>query len=349
MKLYKQIIFILIIFFKTGNLLSENNLFNVNNIELEKKVKTPNKTLANQAIKSAFDQLVKKILLKEDSKKLSGMDISLIKELVMYYQVSDISKKKEGNKEFVNFNVTFDKDKIHNLFFEKRISYADISDKELNVLPILIKDNEIYIFNNNFFYNNWNEIYSSNLIDFILPLENIEIIQEINKNRNNLLNIQNKKIFSEFKNKNTALIFIEDSKDKNKRAYLNANIESKNISKSIIFKDHDLSLQELNKKIILETKRELINLIKLENLIDIGTPSFINVKLNINRKKNLKELNSRIKNIDLIENIFVQEFNKDHVKLKIKYLGNLDKMMKKLQNKNINLELINDQWIITSL
>ena len=37
MKLYKQIIFILIIFFKTETLLSENNLFNVNNIEVEKK------------------------------------------------------------------------------------------------------------------------------------------------------------------------------------------------------------------------------------------------------------------------------------------------------------------------
>ena len=37
MKLYKQIIFILIVFFKTETVLSENNLFNVNNIELKKK------------------------------------------------------------------------------------------------------------------------------------------------------------------------------------------------------------------------------------------------------------------------------------------------------------------------
>ena len=37
MKLYKQIIFILVVFFKTETLLSQNNLFNVNNIELVKK------------------------------------------------------------------------------------------------------------------------------------------------------------------------------------------------------------------------------------------------------------------------------------------------------------------------
>ena len=39
MKFYKQLIFILIVFLKTETLLSENNLFNVNNIELEKKDK----------------------------------------------------------------------------------------------------------------------------------------------------------------------------------------------------------------------------------------------------------------------------------------------------------------------
>jgi hypothetical protein len=32
--------------------------------------------------------------------------------------------------------------------------------------------------------------------------------------------------------------------------------------------------------------------------------------------------------------------------LRIKYLGKLDKIINQLKNKNINLQLINDQWII---
>ena len=40
MKYYKLIIFILIVFFKTKTVFSENNLFNVNNIQLEKKIKS---------------------------------------------------------------------------------------------------------------------------------------------------------------------------------------------------------------------------------------------------------------------------------------------------------------------
>ena len=42
MKLYKLIFTILIVFLKTETLLSENNLFNVNNIEL-KKIKSQTK------------------------------------------------------------------------------------------------------------------------------------------------------------------------------------------------------------------------------------------------------------------------------------------------------------------
>ena len=58
---------------------------------------------------------------------------------------------------------------------------------------------------------------------------------------------------------------------------------------------------------------------KSQNLIDIRTPSFLNAKLNLNKKSNLVLLNSRINKIDLVENIFVQEFNKDYLKLKIKF------------------------------
>ena len=72
----KNLIFIsciLIILFKTGNVLSDNNIFNVNNIEVEKKGKVNNELLANQAIKKGFIELLNKILLQEDSKKLEDL------------------------------------------------------------------------------------------------------------------------------------------------------------------------------------------------------------------------------------------------------------------------------------
>ena len=96
MKLFKQLIFILIVFLKTETLLSENNLFNVNNILLEKKEKITNNALTNKAIKIGFEQLTTRILLEDDKKKLSALDFLEIKKLVTYYQVTnEIEKKNE--------------------------------------------------------------------------------------------------------------------------------------------------------------------------------------------------------------------------------------------------------------
>ena len=112
MKFYKQIIFILIIFLKTETLLSQNNLFNVNNIKLIKKDKISNSVLADQAIKKGFKQLITKILLKEDIDKLLDLEFNSVKKLVTYYQISDLPEETtEG--EFVNFSVTFDKNTVY--------------------------------------------------------------------------------------------------------------------------------------------------------------------------------------------------------------------------------------------
>ena len=348
MKLYKQLLFILVVFFKTETLFSENNLFNVNNIELEKKDKITTNRLADLAIKKGFDQLITRILLKEDVEKLSGLKLSSIKQLIMYYQISNVSKQ-NNKEELINFSVTFDKNKIHDLFYKRGISYSEILNKELYILPILIQNNEIYIFNNNFFYKNWNEFDKNDLIEFILPLENIEIIQNINRNKKNLINLNVINLFQEYAKKNLAVVLIDKNNIENIKIYIKSIIQGKNISKNLDLKRKDFSKDKLNELVIIETKNELINLIKSKNLIDIRTPFFLNVKLNLYKENNLVELNSRIKKIDSVNNIYVQEFSKDYVKLRIKYLGSLQKVINQLKEENIELKLENDQWIIKTL
>ena len=346
--MYKQIIIILVVFFKTETLFSENNLFNVNNIKLEKKDKITNDILADQAIKQGFEQLIKKILLKEDSDRFTNLSFSSIKQLVSFYQISNASNDEKKGRELVNFSVTFDKEKIHNLFYERGILYSKISDKELYVLPIFIKKEEIFVFNNNFFYKEWNNIYQSDLIEFILPLENIEIIRSINNLKNNLINLDILTLFEEYRGKNLAFVLIEDNKNYIEKVYVKTMIQGKTISKNLIFKKK-YETSNNYKDIIKETKKELIDLVKANNLIDIRTPSFLNVKLNTGKKNNLVEIKSRIKKIDAIENIYVQDFNKDYMNLRIKYLGKLEKIIRSLKVNKIDLQLINNRWIIKTL
>ena len=346
MKFKKLLIIILIVFLKTGNVLSNNAIFDVNNIEIEKKPKTSNKVLANQAIKKGFIKLTNKILIEKDIKKLQSLKLSEIKELVKYYQISN-KFNKDNNFEVINFNISFDKDKVHSLFYTKNISYSDITNKELFIIPILKKKDQIFIYNKNFFYDNWNEFNDTELIEFILPLENIEIIQNVNLNKDNLLNLKLSNLFKEYLEKNIALVLIEQKNSNEEKIYLKIKISGKEIVKNIVIKRQELTEEQLYKQIITLAKQEIINLIKLQSLIDVRAPSFLNAELIMNQKKNnLVEFKSRIQKIDSIENIYIQKLNNESVFLKIKFLGNIEKVIRQLEIQKIFLEFENDQWSI---
>ena len=140
MKFYKSITIILIVFIKTGNVLSYEDIFNVNNIELVKKAGVSSQELTKKAIKKGFIELQRKILLKEESKKLSQLDFSQINNLVSYYQI--VSKNKDNEQQNkVIYNIFFDKEKLHNIFYKKNISYSEIIDKEIYLIPIHKKEN----------------------------------------------------------------------------------------------------------------------------------------------------------------------------------------------------------------
>ena len=79
MKYLKLISLILLVFFKTGTIFSNENIFNVNNIEIKKEDNINNEDAANKAIKEGFKTLVKRVLLQEDKKKLSNLNFKQIK------------------------------------------------------------------------------------------------------------------------------------------------------------------------------------------------------------------------------------------------------------------------------
>ena len=81
-------------------------------------------------------------------------------------------------------------------------------------------------------------------------------------------------LFKEYINKNLALVLIEDENKENIKVYIKSTIQGKNISRSLKLKSKDKNEEEYYKTIIEETKKELTNLVKSENLIDIRTPSF---------------------------------------------------------------------------
>ena len=82
-----------------------------------------------------------------------------------------------------------------------------------------------------------------------------------------------------------------------KKIYLKTRIQSNLISKNLNLKKNDLEKGDFDKKTIFKIKQELTKLVKSQNLIDISTPYFLNVKLNLDKKSNLVLLSSESKKL----------------------------------------------------
>ena len=343
MKSFKYLI-ILVIFLKTGNVLSENTLFNVNNVEISGNLSSNNQSFSKRALEKGFKELINKVLLQKDLNKFKDLSTNQIKSLVSYYQISETIEDRSANTVIKKYNIFFDKEKIHDLFYDYEISYSNISQYEIYFLPIHKKNEKLYVYNKNYFYENWNKIGNNELIDFILPLEKIETLTNINNFKDDLLSLDIEDIFREYSQKNLALVLIDENNTNENKIFLKTNIMGKNVNKSLIFKKIEKKSANFYDDIIFEIKKEIINLVKSQNLIDIRTPSFINIKFFIDKKNNLVDLDKRIKNIDLIQSLYVLELNKKHVLLKIKYLGKINKIINQLKDQDILLKLNNDQW-----
>ena len=87
MKNLKFLIIILIILFKTGNVLSSESIFTVNNIEVNKNTFKNKEELINIAFKKGFEKLNSKILLEKDYYKIKDTSLRTIRNLVSHYQI----------------------------------------------------------------------------------------------------------------------------------------------------------------------------------------------------------------------------------------------------------------------
>ena len=177
----KNLIFIcciIIILFKTGNVLSDSDIFNVNNIEIDKETYKNKDKLVNKAFAIGYDRLISRLLMKDDYDRISNINLKEIKELISYYQIINPEKEKVSNK--IKVNVFFDKTRIHDFFYIKNILYSDIINTEIILFPLLKKENQYFIYAQNYFYKNWIKESSNSLIQYFLPVENIESIQKVN-------------------------------------------------------------------------------------------------------------------------------------------------------------------------
>ncbi|MBA1339334.1 MAG: hypothetical protein FD544_000346 [Pelagibacterales bacterium] len=344
------IFYILLFILKTENVFSNNLIYDVNNVEIkgEKNNNFSNPKLIDAAFKKAFFIFINKTLLKEDAISLYNTKIEIIKDLVFTYQVVE-NKKNNLNKEIIIFNIKFDSKKINNFLAKKRISYADISNISLTVLPILTKEKKIFLYEENFFYKNWNKPNSlikdtnNEFIKYNLALENIEDLEYLNKIKENLVLVDVNKISSFNEHKNYILIIIYSTESKLK-AFIKTSINNINIDRNINLNFYRGDEDKSYKEAIIDIKKEIIQIWKEQNLIDVNTPSFLDFFLETKQTDDYLKLKSALDNIDIVDSYAVLEMTNSYSKIRLKYKGRISKIKNKLIDEKINVQINDNVW-----
>tara|TARA_B110000967_G_C18795335_1_gene515450 strand:+ start:58 stop:1125 length:1068 start_codon:yes stop_codon:yes gene_type:complete len=344
---------IIVFLLKTQTVFSNNLIYDVNNIEISGKINNDldKKRLIQSAFQKAFIIFVNKTLLKNDAINLYKTKINIIEDLVFAYQVVK-SKKTNKKKDILMINVKFDPKKITNFLTKNGISYANAENISLTLLPIFIKDKNVLIYNDNFFYNNWltsqKEIKNTNdiLINYNLALESIEDLEYINLNRNNLESIDVKKITSLNNEKNHILLIIYFTEG-NFKAYVKTYIKNKSIDKSVELKIYPKDATRTYEEAMLTLKDEINQIWKKQNLIDATTPSFLDLFLDVKQINDYLKLRNIFDSIDVIENYSVLEMANKYIKIRLKYQGKLNNLEDKLLEKKIDIKIVNNKWSVT--
>ncbi|MGA0779072.1 MAG: hypothetical protein ACO3PF_01005 [Pelagibacteraceae bacterium] len=349
MSKYLFILSIIVFLFKTETVFSAETIYDVNNIQVSGKLNNnlDNNKLIEEAFRKAFLIFINKTLLEKDIETLSKTNIQIIKDFIFTHQIT--SQKKSIDEEIIlTVNVKFDPKKINNYLSINNISYADISEISISILPILRKENNLFIFSDNFFYNEWNKTENdkknteAQLINYNLALENAEDLFYINNNRENLelIDINKLNSLSEEKNK----IFLIFTLNEDTKVFIKAYFNEKEVIKNITLNNN--STDDYN-SLIMNVKDQINQIWKEQNLIDINTPAYLDIIFDIKKINDFLKFRTFLDTIDIIDNYSILEITNKYAKIRMKYKGKISNLREKFLNEKININIENNEWSLS--
>ena len=337
---------LLIVFFSTTY--SNANAFKVSDIEISSpfELNFEKNSVIDKGFQTSFSDLISMITTSGDRKKIKNVSIKELKGMIDSFTISD--EKFINNEYFANLETTFNKKKILKFLENKNIFPSIPQRNKVLLFPILVetKDNNIYLFNNNIFYDRWNEQKNSyDLLDYLLPSEDIEDLIELQKTSKDIETYDFSNLINKYDIKdNIILIIYKESNSIRTLSKVNLNntlkIQNKNYSKIDIINEDNFS------NIVKSLKQFYEDQWKKNN--EINTSIKLPITISINSKKNKKiiELEQALGSIDLVSDFSVLNFNSEIIQYKITYNGTPNIFLYDMKKKNLELEMKNNMWIL---
>ena len=337
------IVFLFITFTKS---FSQESVFTINNVKINGTVDLnfSREKYLNKAFTNSFEMLMKKILLSSDLKKISNIKSEQIKKLISSFQILEESYSKEEYE--ANIKIFYNESKVKKFLGKKNISFSQPQNISVVFYPVLFINEEIQNLNENFFYKHWTEtVIENGIINFILPLEDLEDISKIIEMKDRIEELNINTFINKYDVENYVFAFME-YQDEKLNIHLKINFKNNKINKNISHKVKNINDQQVLKSISRDLKLKIIDIWKEENLVNLLMPLSIKLKFQHTNVRNLEKLRNIFYKINVIDDSALEEFDINKSFFKIRYYGNPKKLKSELLKFGYLLENDQEYWQI---
>ena len=287
------------------------NTFRVTDIEISSPfdLNFRKSSVIDKGFQISFSNLLAMITTSGDKNEIKDISIKELKSMIDSFTISD--ENFINNEYFAKLETTFNKKKILK-FLEARNIFPSIPIKnKVLLIPILIdtENENIYLFNNNIFYEKWNDIKNNyQLLDYLLPSEDLEDLNELQEMKDSVEMYDFVNLIEKYDLKDYIISIIYKNKDEVKifsKINLNNSLKINNqqYSKINLFNEKDFNMILENLKNIYEDEwkknNEINTSIKLPLTISIKSTDY----------KKIIYLEEALSNSDLISNFYILNFN----------------------------------------
>jgi hypothetical protein len=337
---------LLIVFFFTTY--SNANAFKVSNIEISSpfELNFEKNSVIDKGFQTSFSDLISMITTSGDRKKIKNTSIKKLKGMIDSFTISD--EKFINNEYFANLETTFNKKEVFKFLENENIFPSIPQRNKVLLFPILVetKDNNIYLFNNNIFYDKWNEQKNSyDLLNYLLPSEDIEDLIELQRTSKDIETYDFSNLINKYDIKDSIILIVyKEANSIRTLSKINLNnslkIQNKNYPKIDIEDEDDL------RKIVKSLKQFYEDQWKKNNVINTSIKLPITIYINSRKTKKIIELEQALNSLDLVSDFNIMSFNSENIRYKITYNGTPNIFLNNMREKNLELEMENNIWTI---
>ena len=322
--------------------------FFINNIEIKEKLENDfnKENLINKGFQEAFTELITKLVQSKNLNEVKSDNLNQIKSMI---ETFTIEEEKFINKTYnLKIGVLFNKKKIFEYLSSKNVFPSEIKEEDFLFFPILLDqaNDDILIYSNNSFYDNWNSVDNKNyLVNYILPTEDLDDLNLIRKNYSEIENYNFENIIEKYSMQNSIVaIFFKDEKEI--KVLSKINIKNKKVIKSNSFNNINLRDEGKLKKIIYDLKIIYEDFWKEQNIINTSIKLPILIQLDAKNYDLSSKFEEILNEIDLVNNFSIISFNKDFIIYELIFNGTRKNFINIMQEQNFNFDTQNKVWIL---